>query len=449
MRINFRGDSFLQDTVSLAKRRGADLAEVFLVEGRKTSIEVKDQKIEASEDSVVTGYGVRVFIDKRMGFSYSTDLDHSLKVVEDAIESARWTEPDINYDLPGVSDYPSVEVFDRKIEDIDNQYLIDRLVELERAAFEFDKRIRKTRKVSLQVSLIKTSIASAKGLHAFYNHTSISTQIMVVAEDGSDSQSAWEFCGSRFIDDIDFRGLGERVARKALSLLGAKRMGSKKAPVIFDPLVACEFLEYLSSSFSAEEVIKGKSILQGRLGEEVLSPLINIIDNPLLPRMLGSRPFDAEGSPSQKTFIIRNGVLETYLHNIYTSNRMRVKNTSNAQRSGYSGTPGVGFSNIVLEPSPSIKTYSPEELMSFYDECLYVIEVMGMHTANPVTGDFSVGVSGLWIENGKVRFPVREAMIAGNVLELFRNISAVGNDTRFYGFTGSPSILFRELDISG
>ncbi len=449
MRINFIGDSFLEDTISLAKKRGAHLAEVFLLEGRKTSIEVKDQKVEALEDSIVTGYGIRVFIDKRIGFSYSTDLNHFLKVVGDAIESARWTEPDINYDIPGNCDYPSVDVFDMKMEDMDNQYLLERLMELERTAILYDRRIRKTRKVSLQVALMRTSIASTKGLYASYNHTSISTQIMVVAEDGSQSQSAWEFCGSRFLDDIDFRELGEKVARKALSLLGAKRLGSKKAPVIFDPVVACEFLEYLSLSFSAEKVIKGKSLLQGRLGEEVLSPLIDIVDNPLLPRMLGSRPFDAEGSPSQKTSIIRNGVLKTYLHNIYTANRIGAKNTSNAQRSGYSSTPGIGVSNIVIEPSFSIKTYSPEELMLFYDECLYVVEVMGMHTANPVTGDFSVGVSGLWVENGKVRFPVREAMVAGNVLELFRNISALGNDTRFYGFTGSPSILFKSLDISG
>lgn len=449
MKIDFIKDSFLEDAIITAKKRGAQEAEVFFTEGRKVSIDLKNQKIEASEDSIITGFGIRVFVDKRMGFSYATNISGISRAIDDAINSSRWTEPDINYDLPLPSDYPDIDIFDRKMEEIDTGYLVDRLKELERAAFEYDRRIKRTRKVSIGASLMKTSIFNTNGLRASYAHTSAGIHIMVVAEDGSDSQSAWEFSGSRFLDDLDFRGTGERVARRALSLLGAKRIESKKIPVLFEPMVAVEFLEFLSSSFSAEEVVKGKSLLQGRLNEEVLSPLIDIKDDPFLPRMQGSRPFDAEGSPSQTTSIITNGVLKTYLHNIYTANRMGMKNTSNAVRQGYSSTPGVGFSNLVIGPSKSVRTYTQEELISIYDECLHILEVMGMHTANHVTGDFSVGVSGLWIKNGKVQFPVREAMIAGNVLQLFKDITALGDDTRFYGPIASPSILFRSMDISG
>jgi len=180
----------------------------------------------------------------------------------------------------------------------------------------------------------------------------------------------------------------------------------------------------------------------------VLSPKVSIIDSGLLPGKLGSRPVDDEGVSSKEKTLIKEGILQGYLYNTYTAKKDRVLSTGNAVRSGFSGLPSIGISNLIIEAVSKSDVASLRELFRASDRCLYVTEAMGIHLVNPISGEFSIGVSGLWIEKGEIVFPVKEVVISGNLLSFFENIEAFGDDFRFFGNVGAPSILFSPIDIS-
>ncbi|MBI5695818.1 MAG: TldD/PmbA family protein [Nitrospirae bacterium] len=230
-----------------------------------------------------------------------------------------------------------------------------------------------------------------------------------------------------------------------MQLLGAKKATSGMFPVMLDNIVASEFLGVLAGSFSAESLQKGKSMFADRLGKVVCSPLITILDDALLPGGAGSRAFDDEGMPSRTTPLMVEGRLEGFLHNAYTAKKAGCTSTGNGSRGGFRSLPGVGSTNLYIKNGD----VSPKDLIASVKSGLLVKEVLGMHTANPISGDFSVGVSGLWIEGGKVSHPVREAAISGNVLTMFSEVDAVGDDLRMVGGIGAPSILLRPVSVSG
>lgn len=255
----------------------------------------------------------------------------------------------------------------------------------------------------------------------------------------------WEYQGSRRLGNMDFEAVGRDAARHAVELLGAKNIAACKAPVLLDRAVAVDFLGVFASMLSSEAVQKGKSLLKGRIGQQVLGPAINIIDDALMPDASGLRPMDDEGVPVRRNVLIKEGVLESYLYNTHTAARDGRKSTGNAVRGGHMTPPSVGALSLFI----SGHTYTVAELLARMGSGLLVTDVMGMHTADAISGDFSVGASGLWIEGGRVAHPVKEAVISGNLLDFFGAVAGLGDDLRFYGRLGSPSILFGPTDISG
>jgi len=193
-------------------------------------------------------------------------------------------------------------------------------------------------------------------------------------------------------------------------------------------------------------VQKGKSLLAGRVNRVVVSPVISIYDDGRIPLKLGSRPFDDEGVATSKKFLIKDGVLLRYLHNCYTARKDGVMSTGNAVKGGFSALPTVGPLNLCISVSPDV--VHTGGLSSLIDKGLYITDAMGVHTANPVSGEFSVGVSGLWIEHGHEHYPVKEAIISGNLLDFFGKVKAAGDDLRFYGNLAAPSLLIADVDIS-
>jgi PmbA protein len=175
---------------------------------------------------------------------------------------------------------------------------------------------------------------------------------------------------------------------------------------------------------------------------------MSLVDDALLERASGSRPFDAEGVASRRNVLVEGGVLRGFAYNTYTAKKGGVISTGSAVRGGISTVPGVGFSNLFIEPVSGEFVYSFDDLISVYDECLIITDIMGMHTANAVSGDFSVGVNGLWVEGGKVGYPVKDAVVSGNILGFFGNVEAFGDDLKFYGSAGSPSLLVRDVEVS-
>jgi PmbA protein len=439
---------FAEDLIHLALRKGADEAEAYIRSSKNLSIEIKGQKIDALESSLSFGYSLRIMKERRLGFSYSTVRDDIESVVEKAVEAARWVDRDEYLELPETSDSARVEIFDPKISSITEEEAVGKVSLLEKAAYEEDTRVRNIRKARGTFLTSDIIIMNSKGIDQQYSTTTCTTQIMVKAEDERDSQMGWYFMGSRFLDKVSFEDVGRNAARRAIQLLGSRRMNAQKTPVILDKLVAVEFMGIFASFLSSENVQKGKSLLSGKLGKKVLSQKVSMIDNGLLPGKLGSRPIDDEGVSSREKTLIRGGTLLSYLYNTYTAKKDGVSSTGNAVRSGFSGLPSVGISNLYLEPVSKTDVISSGEIFRTADICLYVTEAMGIHTANPISGEFSIGVSGLWIEKGEIAFPVKEAVISGNILSFFENIEAVGDDLTFFGNIGAPTLLFAPTDIS-
>jgi PmbA protein len=246
--------------------------------------------------------------------------------------------------------------------------------------------------------------------------------------------------------------VGRSAGRKALERLGGKRIPTGVYPVLIRNQVASEFLSLLAHSFFADQVQKGKSPLKGKQGERFFSPLLTIVDDGLYLKGISTAPFDGEGMPSQRTVLVAQGELTHYLYDRYWANRenlfspgFQAESTGNSRRHGIKSPPGVGISNFFIVPGDLV---FPKLLEGFLHG-MVVEEVMGLHTVDPISGDFSLGCSGDWIDRGQKVHPVKSIAIAGNLFDLFRRVIGVGEDLRFFGDVGAPSLLIDELLISG
>lgn len=443
---------FALKLMEIALSKGADKAEVYVKTSKSLGIEVKEQKIDTLESSITMGYCIRVIKDNRLGFSYSTNPDEMNTVAENAIEASKYSEPDDYLELPSALQPSAISqplIFDNDIASLSESDAINRTLLIESSAFNGDNRIKKIRKASGSFSTNNTYIVNSHGINTHYQSTGCSAQLMAIAEEGSESQLGWDYQGSRFLKDVSFEEVGRTAARRAAQLLGARKINSIKGFVLLDNSVSTEFLGILSSALSSESVQKKKSMLAGKKGDVVISDRLNIIDSGLLDGKLGSKPVDDEGVPTSHKILIGKGILNGYLYNTYTAKKDGIASTGNAVRGGFTGLPTVGPTNLYSEPTSAEYTKRFENLVKDINRGIYVIETMGMHTANPISGEFSVGASGLWIENGEIKHPVKEAVISGNILDLFKKVVMVGDDLRFYGNIGASSLLIEEIDISG
>ncbi len=442
-------EEFAKRITEAAIEYGAEKAEVYIIRARSISVESKNQEIDSLDTSSDFGYSLRVIRDGRPGFSYSTSENDWLSVVENALDTARFTEKDLSIDIAEPLEDENIETYDPDIASADESKVFECARIVEDEAFRTDPRIKRIRKAEVSFSETEIMISNSRGLRKSYRSTAVTAQLMLAAESNGEAQMGWGYGSGRFLRGVDVKRVGQEAAIRAVRLLGAKRAETTKGFVLLESSVASELLGILSASFSSENVQKGKSMLINKRNEKVYSELICIIDNPLLNEYTGSRPFDAEGIPSKKNIVVDRGVLKGYLYNLYTANREGVKSTGNAIRSGIQSPPSVGISNFYIESSSTEHVRPYQELVEGIDRGLIVTEAMGMHTANPITGEFSVGVTGLWVKNGKIEHPVKEAAISGNVMELFNRVVGFSDRLRFYGRVGSPDILIEGIDISG
>jgi PmbA protein len=438
-------DRILSHALSLK----ADAAEVFLRSSVSTNIEVKDQQVEAFDRARDIGSGLRVLASGRLGFAFTTDLSDAAlkKLAQDAVTNARNTDADPFNSLPGKpsEQYREVNIYDPVMVGLSEEEKIARVMAMEREAFAVDPRVKRIRKASARFSSVETVIMNNNGVVVLSRGTSGSSSIEVVAEEKGESQAGWDFDANRFYRRLEIEEVARRAARKALNLLGARSIPSVKAPVILERTVAEEILSLTASGFSSENVQKRKSLFAGKLDQIVMSPLITISDDGLLEGGIGTAPSDDEGVPMRKKTVVDQGRLALFLYNTYTANKDRTVSTGNGVRGGFKGVPGVGVTNLYIEPG----IMSPDELIAGTERGLYVLEIMGAHMANPISGDFSLGATGFWIENGKLAYPVREVTIAGNILDLMKHVDAVASDLKFSGRIGSPTLRIKELSIAG
>jgi PmbA protein len=440
--------------------------EIYFNQSSHFDIESRDGRIETLQTSRYLGMAFRILNHQRMGFSYTTfsnpspsarqDFSGELdRMIEDSIGSAEATSADSCFDFALVlkTAPPQLPIFDETLERISEKTKIEKAKYLEDSAKSVDsKRIKKVRKASYQEVLSKTTLINSNGLQFSYDHTLASVSLTAVAEESGESEVGWDFDVSHFFNDLDAKKVGQSAGRKALERLGGKRIPTGVYPVLIRNDVASEFLSLLAHSFLADQVQKGKSPLKGKQGERFFSPLLTIVDDGLYPKGISTTPIDGEGVPSQRTSLVIQGELTSYLYDRYWANRenlsssgSRVGSTGNSRRHGIKSPPGVGISNFFIEPGD----LDLPKLMENLSQGMVVEEVMGLHTVDPISGDFSLGCSGDWIDRGEKVHPVKSIAIAGNLFELFRKVIGVGEDIKFFGGVGSPSLLVKELLISG
>jgi len=441
-------ESVAPKVLALAQKKGAETAEVFLLKSRELTIEVMGQEVENLKLSEEQGFGLRVISHNRLGYAYSSDLSERAiqQTVERAIDNSRLVAEDSNWNVaePGNS-YPELDLYDQETI---RKPLAEKIIlakELEKAAFASDSRIRQVEKAVYQDSSYQTALFNTRGLARNYQGTYCGLYGIAIGQEGTDAETGFSMSYALKYQDLNPFKVGQEAGEKAVRMLGAKSMPSAKIPVVFDPHVMTGVLDVLQRAFSGEAVLKGTSFLAGKEGQKVASPLVNIVDHGFLAEQVASAPFDSEGMPTAETRLINRGELQGFLHNLYTARKTGAHSTGNAVRGSYKSTPEVGTTNFYLEKG----SVSPAQLLGDVKKGLYVTEVMGLHTANPISGDFSLGAAGLLIENGKLTTPVKGIAIAGNLQELLLGIEAIADDLTFYVGLGSPTVRIQGLMISG
>jgi len=446
MKINH---NFAKDILKKAILQGADCSEVYILSSESFSVDVKEQKIEKIKCNKDIGYSVRVIKNNSGGFSYSTVLDEWKEVVEKALNLAKFTKKDEFLKFADHQQIPFIEIYDPAIEKISEEEAIKLAMLIESEAFKTDSRVKKIRKSSITFENTELLIMNSKEVYCSYKGTLVSAEISLSAEEKGDAQMGWGYSSSRRFSDIKFQNIGKEAAERALRLLGAKKALTTIGEVLLENNVVVDMLSLITYSFLADNIQKGKSLLVGKLGNKVFSDKINIIDDALVPWGIGSRPFDAEAMASKKTILVEKGIIKGFLYNIYTSRKDGVCSTANAVRHGIYTPPSIGISNLFIEASSKKFVKNYKDLIKDISKGIIVTDVMGMHTANPITGEFSLGATGLWVEKGEIKYPVKETVIAGNIHELFNNVVALSERMRFYGKIGAPDILIEKVNISG
>ena len=438
-----------RDILYKAQRQGAQAAEVWLEQTQATTIEVKEQRVDTFKLAEGGGIALRVIKNQQSGFAFSSDRSETAlnQLVSNALAAAQSSSHDQYHSLPEpLSTYPLVPGKDAQLGQVKVREKIERARELERTAQSYDKRIDKVRQASYQDTQYEVLILNSRGVELSYDGSLCSLSLMAVATENGESQSGWDIDLSRCYQGLaSAKNIGEAAAQRAISLLGAQTLSTRQTAIIFDNQAAAELLGMFSSAFSAEAVQKGKSLLAGKEGQRIASPAVSIIDDGLLKEGLHCAPADGEGVPMQTTPLIQDGALAGFLHNSYTAAKANTTSTGNGMRAGFKSPPGVGISNFFLQPGK----VSFEQLLADTKQGLYVTQIMGAHTCNPISGDFSVGVMGRWIEKGELRQPVRGMTIAGNLLELLQRVDLVADNLRFLGSVGTPSFRCQDIMLGG
>jgi len=431
-----------------AAKKGNIKAEVFLLDSEEMTIEVAGKKVENMKIAQECGLGLRVIKEGRLGFAYTSDLSKTAlkSVVEKAVNNSQETQADSSWDLPQKkSSYITTNIYDEKTFQIPVEQKIILAQSIEEAAQGYDERIAIIEKAVYQESRYMVIIQNSMGLLGDYQGSYCGAYAVVVGRQNEDSQTGFAMYYGLKYPDISPLKIGREAGEKAVRMLGAKMIPSENMPIVFDPYIATKFLGAMQTAFSAEAMQKGKSFLIGKEGKTVASPLITIIDDGTLPERLGTAPFDGEGVPTARTVLLEKGCLKGFLHNQYTAAKSGTKSTGNGIRGSYKSTPEVGCTNLYMHSGDK----SPQEILKEIKKGLYVTEVLGMHTVNPVSGDFSLGAAGLLIENGELTTPVKGVAIAGNLKEMLTDIDAVGNDLTFFIGKGAPTIRVKAMSISG
>jgi PmbA protein len=448
MRTNY--EQLAKNLVHRARKRGAQQAEAYLELGRQSSCRVRDGEIQDLTEATSKGLGLRVVSKQKLGFAFTSDFEPANlnQFVDRAVDLAAAAAANRLNGLPQGDQLGSAsdvgDLYDPKVASLSPDWKVKAALEMERAGKAVDPRIIAFDSVGAGEQVSEVIIASSEGFVGGYCGTHVFMYAVPVASDGSQLQTADWSDEKRFFDELESaEAIGRQAAARAVRMLGASKVKSQRAPVILDPTMAASFASTIASAANGDAVYKRSSFFAGMLGKRIGPEILSIADDGARRRGFATAPFDGEGVPTRRTAIIENGFLKSFLYDCFTARKAKARTTGNAARS-YSSLPMIGTHNLYLEPG----TQAPEELIRGVKSGFYVTAMLGVG-ANIVTGEYSRGANGLWIENGELARPVQEVTVAGNMLQMLEDIEAVGSDLQFRGSIGAPTIRFRELTIAG
>ncbi|HEX6242114.1 MAG TPA: TldD/PmbA family protein [Polyangiales bacterium] len=442
-----------QDIVRDAQRRGASLAECTVQEGAHLSAKVRLKETELVEEAGSRSIGLRVMLGQKVAVTYSSDFTKAglSRLVEDAIELAELSQPDPFAGAPDPSllskaeEHAQLDLFDPSVDGVDAGEAVRRAREGEQAALDHDPRITNSEGATFTRVSGASALVTSGGFHAANRGTYASIVVSPVADDeGGKKRSGYYWSSRRHLAQLEpADAVGREAAKRTLQKLGARKVESQEIPVIFDPDAARSILGLLAGCISGGSIWRRSSYLLDRLDTEVGSELVSVVDDPLIPRGPGSRPYDGEGLLSRRNTIVERGVLKSYQLDTYSGKKLNLPSTANAAR-GSSGGVGVSSTNFQLLAG----SQTPEQILRDTPKGLYVTSMMGFGF-NAVTGDFSRGASGFWVENGELAFPVSEVTISLNLDQLLKRIDAVGNDLDLKTSIAAPTFRVGRMTLAG
>jgi PmbA protein len=452
-------ESLAADVVALAMKAGASDAEAVVREGDEFSVNVRMGQVETLKESGSRGLGLRVFLGTRSASASTSDLtaEGIRQLVEGAMALAKVTEEDPFTGLPETGEFGTcisntgdLHLYYDDVYSLSGPERIELARRAEAAALAADPRITNSDGGSFEAATGRKVLANSRGFLGGYRTSSAGVSVAPLAMDANGAMQCdgW-WSSARRLALLDTpEAVGQEAARRTLRRLGARRVPTQRVPIVFAPEAARTLLGSIFEAASGDAIWRSASFLAGRLGELIAAPAVNLIDDNtmLLPSGaggFGSSPFDGEGLPSRRTVVVEAGVLRTYLMNTYSARKLGMKSTHNASR-GLAGTPGIGCGNLYLTPG----TLSEEQIIGDVPAGLYVTGLMGFGV-NVVTGDYSRGATGLWIENGELTHAVEEVTIAGNLAEMLRNVTAIGSDLEFRSAVASPTLRIDGMTIAG
>jgi PmbA protein len=439
------------DVVHRAMDGGATTAEAVVREGDEFSTLVRLGQVETLKESGSKAIGVRVFFGRRAASTYSSDFSPPgiARMVKSALELAKVTSEDPSAGIPDPSQLGAVsgdlDLYHEDVFSLPGAERIGYARRCEKAALDLDPRIQNSDGGSFDAATGHKVLANSHGFVGEYrrSYCSVAAVPIAQADDGAMQRDYW-FSVARSLRRLEPpEQVGRIAAQRTLRRLGARKVKTAQVPIVLDPPVANSILEHIFEGVNGDSVYRGASFLAGKLGQKIAGDNITVIDDGTMPGGFGTSPFDGEGVPTRRTVVIENGVLKSYLLNTYTARKLGLPTTGNASR-GLAGTPGIGPGNCFLLPGPK----TPAQIIGGIKQGLYVTEFLG-HGVNLVTGDYSRGVSGLWIASGELAFPVEEVTVAGNLKEMFFSISEIGNDLEFRGAVASPTLRIDGLTVGG
>lgn len=439
-----------RDILAQARAKGASQGDVVMVESESFFVAVRLSEVEKISQAQEKRLGLRLFFGSSSATASTSDISKGSieRLVDDTCTMARSTAQDKYSGLPDEKDlartFPDLDLLDDSARRVSVEEKTRLALEAEKRALSFDPRIINSEGAEFSNQINRVIYANSHDFSGEYRGSTFSLSVVPVAAlNGSMQRDYWYSSQRKFSRLESPEAVGEKAAQRVLRRLGARKIKTREVPVVFDPETAGSLMRQLSRALSGYSLYKNASFLMGKLGAKIASELVTVVDDGMIPAALGSKPFDGEGLPIRKKTVVDKGLLQSYLLDTYSGRKLGYRSTGNAARS-VGEPPGVAPTNFYLSPG----IHTPQEVIASVEEGFYLTELIGFGV-NLITGDYSRGAVGLWIDKGELAYPVEEVTIAGNLKEMLLNIEMVGNDLEMRERISAPTTKISRMIVAG